>query len=138
MEELAVAESRVVHESPVHGPELLAELNRLRARETELMKNWAADDHEARMLRFDLAEIETAALAEGRPAIAHMAKEARAKTADRKSAVMRLIEVAEKAQKEIAETNEAEYSRAPQEVEEWVLLNDALKPFRASVPSGEF
>ena len=77
MSELAIAEQRVVSESPVHGPELLAELNRLRARETELLKSWAADDSKARLMRFALSEIEDAAKAEGRPAIAHMAKEAR-------------------------------------------------------------
>lgn len=138
MSELAIAESRVVHESPTHGPELIAELKRLREREQEVLKAWAADDHEARMLRFDLADIEDAARAEGRPAIAHMAKEARGKTADRKTAVMRLIEVAEKAQKTIAAWADYEYSHAPHEIEEWVLLEDALKPFRNSVPSGEF
>ena len=89
---LAVAENRVVHESPVHGPEILEELKRLRLHEQEILKAWAADDHEARMLRFDLAEIETAAKIEGRPAIAQMAAEARGKSADRKTKVLRLLD----------------------------------------------
>lgn len=133
MSKLAIVESRVVHESPVHGPELLAELNRLRARETELMKNWAADDHEARMLRFDLAEIETAALAEGRPAIAHMAKEARSKTAARTSQVKRLIDA-------IGGVSGPDgILRGPitdgPELDE---LTYAYAPFCSSRPSGEF
>lgn len=92
MDELAIAEERVVQESPVHGPELVAELKRLRERDVELLKSWAADDHEARMLRFAMSEIETAAKIEGRPAIAQMAAEARGRTAERKTIVMRLLD----------------------------------------------
>lgn len=126
MEELAIAEQRVVHESTVHGPVILDELNRLRARETELMKNWAADDHEARMLRFDLAEIETAALAEGRPAIAHMAKEARSKTAARTSQVKSLIEAV------------LYFLDEDGEERDLMALTKAAAPFENSKPSGEF
>ncbi len=77
MTDIKIAEERILAESPVHGPELLAEIKTLRDRVEEITGKWAADDHEARMLRFALHDIETAANAEGRPAIAHMAKVAR-------------------------------------------------------------
>lgn len=80
MNDLELAESRIAAESPVHGPEILDELKKLRARIEEVTKLWASDDHEARMLRFALHDIETAAKAEGRPALAHMAEKARMET----------------------------------------------------------
>lgn len=92
LDDLKIAEQRVSSESPVHGPELLSEIKRLREREIELIKSWAADDHESRMLRFYLYEIEMAAKTEGRHAIAHMAETARTGTATRSSQIKSLIE----------------------------------------------
>ena len=84
------------------------------------------------MLRFDLAEIETAALAEGRPAIAHMAKEARSKTAARTSQVKRLIDAL--GALAIPESNFNWLPAGPERDE----LNAAYIPFCSSRPSGEF
>ncbi len=127
MNELEIAELRVVHESPVHGPTLVEELNRLRARETDLLKSWAADDHEARMMHFALHDIEVAAKAEGRPALAHLAQEARFSTANRKNAVMLLIAAAEAVVEEEAPSN------CPCDgTHEICLLGIRLKPFRGS------
>lgn len=122
MNDLEISETRVVAESPRHGPEIIAELNRLREHEHEILKAWAADDHEARILRFALSDIEDAAAAEGRPAIAHMAREARGKTAERTSNIKTLIDAAIALDIRFGpHTNEAEQA-----------LREAVAPFQAS------
>lgn len=126
MNDLEIAESRVVHESPVHGPALVEELNRLRARETELLKSWAADDHEARMMHFALHDIEVAAKAEGRPALAHLAQEVRLGNAGRTERVKRLLDAL--GALAIPEGN-FDWMPAGPEREE---LNEAYAPFRGS------